>query len=62
MFAYVKVVGGHALTITQTTLPRVTAALRRHASVPVTISANLLPTNGKAIHATARENLQRLGA
>ena len=62
MFANVKVVGGHALTITQTTLPRVTAALRRHASVPVTISANLLPTNGKAIHATARENLQRLGA
>jgi hypothetical protein len=59
MFAYVHVPGGQTRTITRTALASVAEALRRYPRVAVTISANLRPVTGKAIHATARANLRR---
>jgi hypothetical protein len=62
MFAFVHIPGGQIRTVTRTVLPSVVAALRRHANVAVTISANLHPVKGKAIHALARGNLRHVGA
>jgi hypothetical protein len=61
MFAYVHIAGGHTPTITRTVLPSVEAVLHRQANVAVTISANLRPVQGKAIHATTRASLRRVG-
>lgn len=60
IFAYVHIPGGKTSTITRTVLTPVADVLRRHASVAVTISANLRPNKGKVIHATARDNLRRI--
>jgi len=60
MFAFVRVKGGQVTTIRRTLLPRVAAVLGRHASVAVTITANLHPLHGKAIRLTQREGLRRL--
>jgi hypothetical protein len=61
MFAYVHILAGQTPTITRKVLAPVAAVLRRHLKVKVTISANLRPVNGKAIHATARDSLRRIG-
>ncbi|MDQ6805934.1 MAG: hypothetical protein M3065_13425 [Actinomycetota bacterium] len=61
MFAYVHIPGGQTRTITRTALAPVAAVLRRHANVAVTISANLRPQTGQAIHARIRGNLRRTG-
>jgi hypothetical protein len=58
MFAYVRVLGGHTTTITRTVLAPVLAALRGHGNVAVTLSANLRPAKGKAIHASTRGKLR----
>jgi hypothetical protein len=60
MFAYIRVLGGQTSTITRAVLTPVFDALHGHSSVAVTISASLRPAKGKAIHATAREDLRRL--
>jgi hypothetical protein len=60
MFAFVHIPGGQIRTVTRTVLPSVVAVLRRHANVAVTISANLHPLKGKAIHALARGNLRHV--
>jgi hypothetical protein len=59
IFARVNIEGGHNHTISQVATPLVVAALRGLATVPVTISANLRPATGRAIHATVREELRR---
>ena len=60
MFAYVHIRGGQTSTVMRTVLTRVADALRGHAEVAVTISANLRPGTGKAIHSTTRDNLRRI--
>ncbi|HWF34344.1 MAG TPA: hypothetical protein VG295_03205, partial [Solirubrobacteraceae bacterium] len=62
MFAYVHIPGGQIQTVTRMALPSVAAVLRRHPNVAVTISANLHPSKGKAIHALTRGRLRRTGA
>ena len=61
IFAHVSIEGGHNHTTSQLAPPLVVAALRGLATVPVTISANLRPVTGKAIHATVRAELRRVG-
>jgi hypothetical protein len=58
IFAHVNIEGGHNHTISDVAPPLVVAALRSLATVPVTISANLRPMTGKAIHATVRAELR----
>lgn len=60
MFAYVHIPGGQTSKITRTVLAAVADVLRGHANVAVTVTANLHPAKGKAIHATARDNLRRV--
>lgn len=61
IFARVNIEGGHNHTISQVATPLVVAALRGLAAVPVTISANLRPLTGRAIHATVRAELRHIG-
>jgi hypothetical protein len=61
MFAYVHIKGGETATITRTVLSSVVDALRGHGNVAVTITATLHPSHGKAIHASARDNLRHIG-
>jgi Bacterial Ig-like domain len=62
LFAYIRVLGGQTSTITRTVLTPVLDALRGHANVGVSISANLRPAKGKAIHVTAQDALRRVGS
>ncbi|HWF26426.1 MAG TPA: Ig-like domain-containing protein [Solirubrobacteraceae bacterium] len=58
IFAHVNIEGGHNHTISRVAPALVVGVLRSLATVPVTISANLRPMTGKAIHATERAELR----